>query len=138
MRYLLDTNVLSELCRKQPSPNVLAAMERHSAECAIASVTWHELNYGCDRLEPSQRQTQLRAYIESVGTTLPILPYDAAAAKWHGMERARLSRMGLTPAFADGQIAAITMVNGLILVTNNVRDFQGFEGLTVENWFMSL
>ena len=60
--------------------------------------------------------------------TLPILPYDAAAAKWHGTERVRLSRMGLMPAFADGQIAAIAMVNGLIWVTNNVRDFQGFEG----------
>ncbi|MGK7882028.1 MAG: hypothetical protein AB4060_18295 [Crocosphaera sp.] len=43
--------------------------------------------------------------------------------------------MGKTPAFVDGQIAAIAYTNQLILVTNNVSDFQDFQGLQIENWF---
>jgi len=39
------------------------------------------------------------------------------------------------PAFADGQIAAISATRELILVTNNLRDFQYFDGLAIENWF---
>ena len=43
--------------------------------------------------------------------------------------------MGKTPAFVDGQIGAIAYTNQLILVTNNVSDFQDFQGLQIENWF---
>ncbi|MDJ0634050.1 MAG: hypothetical protein QNJ34_12745 [Xenococcaceae cyanobacterium MO_188.B29] len=43
--------------------------------------------------------------------------------------------MGKTPAFVDGQIAAIAYTNQLILVANNVSDFQDFQGLQIENWF---
>ncbi|PSB18038.1 type II toxin-antitoxin system VapC family toxin [Phormidesmis priestleyi ULC007] len=67
----------------------------------------------------------------------PILPYGAEAAKWHAIERARLVAMGQTPAFQDGQIAAIAHVNNLILVTNNVSDFANFQALQIENWFAS-
>jgi tRNA(fMet)-specific endonuclease VapC len=49
--------------------------------------------------------------------------------------RARLAKIGKTLAFADGQIASIAASNGLILVTNNVADFQYFENLKIENWF---
>ena len=50
-----------------------------------------------------------------------ILPYDDGAAEWHARERARLSSKGLTPSFVDGQVAAITVVNGLILVTRKTE-----------------
>lgn len=68
--------------------------------------------------------------------TIPILPYDEAAARWHGQEQARLARLGRTPAFIDGQIAAIAKVNGLVLVTRNLKDFENFTELSVENWFI--
>jgi tRNA(fMet)-specific endonuclease VapC len=63
-----------------------------------------------------------------------ILPYDERAAEWHAKERARLSSLGQTPAFVDGQIAGIAKVNGLVLVTRNTIDFKKFSGLKVENW----
>lgn len=66
--------------------------------------------------------------------TLPILPYDAAAAAWHGRERARLQRKGISPSFADGQIAAIAKVHGLTVVTRNTADFRRFEALDVVAW----
>jgi tRNA(fMet)-specific endonuclease VapC len=69
-----------------------------------------------------------------ISTALPILPYDAAAAEWQGKQRARLSKLGLTPAFVDGQIAAVAAVHDLILVTDNVRDFEHYSGLRVERW----
>lgn len=67
---------------------------------------------------------------------MPIFSYDLTAARWHAEERARLTKIGRTPAFADGQIASIAYCQGLVLVTNNVSDFQDFEGLMLENWFV--
>ena len=66
--------------------------------------------------------------------SFPILPYDEAAATWHGEERARLDALGRPAPLVDGQIAAIANVNGLVLATTNDNDFAGFKGLTVENW----
>jgi tRNA(fMet)-specific endonuclease VapC len=65
---------------------------------------------------------------------MPVLPYDAAASEYHAIERARLERIGRTPSFADGQIAAIAHTNDLILVTINLNDFGGFQDLRVESW----
>ncbi|MGB1250718.1 MAG: VapC toxin family PIN domain ribonuclease, partial [Candidatus Promineifilaceae bacterium] len=50
---------------------------------------------------------------------------------------ARLSRIGRSPAFIDGQIASVAAANNLILVTRNVHDFINFQGITIENWFES-
>lgn len=135
MRFLLDTNVVSEPRRQFPNAKVLAKLQAHRDESAIAAPTWHEMKYGCDRLPPSKRKRQLASYIESLGATMQILPYDERAATWHARERSRLSKIGLMPAFADAQIAAIAATRGLILVTNNVSDFQYFDGLAIENWF---
>ena len=59
----------------------------------------------------------------------------AEAAHWHATEWSRLVGLGQTPAFADGQIAAVAAVNSLVLVTRNVADFAAFQGLVIENWF---
>ena len=66
--------------------------------------------------------------------TLPILPYDEPAAAWHAEVRAQRERLGRPIAFADGQIAAIAHVHSLVVVTANVADFDGLEGVAVENW----
>jgi tRNA(fMet)-specific endonuclease VapC len=86
-------------------------------------------------LPRSSKRKAIEAYLDSVvGATIPILPYDEAAAAWHAAERARLEKIGKTPAFVDGQVAATAKVNGLTLVTRNVKDYAAFEGLVVENW----
>ena len=96
---------------------------------------WHELTYGCRRLPKGKRRAALRAYLQDVVRgSFPILPYDEAAATWHGEERARLETLGRAAPFVDGQIAAIAHVNALVLATTNDRDFARFKGLTVENW----
>ena len=68
-------------------------------------------------------------------TLKQVLPYDNAAAEWHARERARLEKRGERPSFVDGQIAAIAVTQSLVLVTRNVRDFDRFEDLELENWF---
>ena len=135
LQFLLDTNVLAELLRPEPRESVLKNFRQHHAEIGIAAVVWHEMLYGCYRLHPSRKRTAIEAFLfEVVAPTLPILPYDEHAARWHAAERVRLTQAGKTPAFADGQIAAIAAVNDLTLVTFNLRDFDEFRGLRVTGW----
>ena len=135
LRYLLDTNILSEPLRPAPNQAVLDHLREHQAEIAIASVVWHELWYGCYRLPPSAKRTLIEAYLKDViARTIPILPYDQRAALWHAKERARLTLIGRMPPFADGQIAAVAATNGLGLVTFNRDDYSAFQDLRLEDW----
>jgi tRNA(fMet)-specific endonuclease VapC len=137
-RYLLDTSIVSVPVSKKPDPAILKRLHTHGAECAIAAPVWHELTYGCRRLPKGKRRTALEAYLRDVvRPSFPNLPYDEAAATWHGEERARLDGLGRPAPFVDGQIAAIAHVHGLVLVSTNETDFRGFKGLTVENWSKS-
>jgi tRNA(fMet)-specific endonuclease VapC len=135
LQYLLDTNVISEPLQLNPRAGVLRKLRLHNGEIAIPSVAWHELRFGMRRLPPSLRRTKVQTYLdEVVWVSMTMLDYDAAAADWHAMERARLTAQGETPPFQDGQIAAIAFVNDLTLVTFNDADFKRFEGLMVTKW----
>ncbi len=133
--YLLDTNAISEPLRPSPNPHLLQRIQENEGQVAIPSIVWHELLYGCWRLPESKRRQAIEQYLfEVVRKTIPILPYDSQAAQWHAGERARLTRLGQPPPFADGQIAAIAAVQGLTLVTANAADFAQFEGIETANW----
>jgi tRNA(fMet)-specific endonuclease VapC len=135
LRYLLDTNIVSEPLRPSPDPVVLDQLRGHQAEIAIASVVWHELWYGCFRLPPSTKRATIEAYLkEVIARTIPILPYDQRSAQWHAEERARLAGTGRLPPFVDGQIAAVAITNSLSLVTLNRGDYASFRDLRLENW----
>jgi tRNA(fMet)-specific endonuclease VapC len=82
------------------------------------------------------RRDSFDEYIQRLPARFPVLPYDQRAADWHAAERARLERIGRTPPYLDGQIAAVAATRGLILVTRDVRDFVGFTDLRVESWWM--
>lgn len=138
LRYLLDTNVLSEPLKPEPNARVLAHLKRLSEALSTSAPVWHELTFGVARLPASRRREQMQEYLDTtVLSALPILPYDERAAAWHGKERARLEALGKTPSFTDGQIAAIAVVNQLTLVTRNSDDFRHFDGLQLEDWFVS-
>jgi len=135
LKYLLDTNIVSEPLRPSPSRTVLRRLASHEGETAIASIVWHELRFGCTRLPMSRRREAIERYLEDVVlASFPVLDYDRAAAEWHARQRVRLEAAGKTPPFVDGQIAAIACVNDLVLVTANKVDFRGFKGLRVEGW----
>ena len=135
IKYLLDTNVVSEAIKTRPNGNVMKKLEKHQDEMATAVIVWHELQYGYRRLPASRKRSLIKTYLEEVvAQSLEILLYDRAAAEWHADQRARLTAAGKTPSFVNGQIAAIAQVNRLTLVTRNTNDFTLFSGLKVENW----
>ena len=135
LKYLLDTNIVSEPLRPKPRRGVLRKLRRHEEEIAIPSVVWHELRFGVERLPTSRRREAIERYLDEVVlAAMPILDYDRLAADWHAAERARLTARGETPPFVDGQIAAIARVRDLTLVTFNDGDFRRFEGLRVLTW----
>lgn len=130
-RYLLDTNILSELVRPAPSPALLAWMaDRVDGELFIASLTLAELWRGILDLPAGRRRDGLEAWF--TGPEGPqalfagrILPFDAAA----GMVWARLMAEGRAagrPRSAlDSIIAAVARAQGCVVVTGNERDFAG-------------
>ena len=135
LRYLLDTGIVSSPASKIPNPEIVRRLEAHGQECALGAPVWHELTFGWRRLPAGRRKDALEAYLRDVvQASFAILPYDEAAAAWHGAERARLEASGRPAPYADGQIAAIAQVNGLVLVTLNAADFSRFADLEIEDW----
>ena len=135
VKFLLDTNVVSEPLRPKPAAGVMRRLREHEGESAIPALVWHELRFVCSRLARSRRREAIEHYIEDVVLmSFPVLAYDQMAADWHALERARLTTAGKTPPFVDGQIAAIAHVNDLTLITSNQADFRGFKGLQIQSW----
>ena len=137
MKYLLDTNILSELSKDKPDLNVTEKINKYGDSCVTSALVIHEINYGIQRLAESRLKTNLIIFLQQLEDyQFKVLAYDKAAAHCHASERARLVAKGLTPAFVDGQIAAISSCNNLILVTRNTSDFKHFNNLILENWFV--
>jgi len=136
IKYLLDTNVLSEPAKLKPNERVMQHLASKNGQYATASVVWHELHYGCHCLPRSKRKTELLSYLDMLNTQgLIVLPYDQVAAVWFSKQRARLKSQGNMPTYADGEIAAIAAVNDLTLVTRNIKDFQCYAKVSLANWF---
>ncbi len=131
MSYLVDTNVLSELRRREPAPAVVQWMEARSATALFLSVlTVGELRKGIEALSEGLRKQQLLDWLE---LELPaffanrLLPVDMKVAERWGKLLAQAGRP--LPAI-DSLLAATALTHDLILVTRHVRDFQ-FSGLMV-------
>jgi tRNA(fMet)-specific endonuclease VapC len=134
VRYLLDTNVVSEYTKQQPHEAVVLALRQNEHACAISAITLEELHFGCARVPSAQRRAWFKSWLTGLVARMPVLPFDAQAALWLGHERARLQALGRPAPRTDGQIAAVAVTQGLTLVTRNGIDFAGFEGLRLEDW----
>jgi tRNA(fMet)-specific endonuclease VapC len=133
--WLLDTNVLSEALRPVPNAGVMAQLARYEGELGIAAPVLHELRFGWLRMPEGRRKDAIGRYIQDVIAVLPVLAYDAAAARTHALLRKESEHSGVVIPFVDGQIAAIAISHGLTLVTRNCKDFSSIQGLRLENWF---
>lgn len=136
MRYLFDTDTLSELLRRAPSPPLLRRLATVGLDDqATSSITLGELLYGAHRLP--ERAADLVARIEQ--TLLPnlaVLPFDTEAAREYGALRASLEREGTPIGDADMRIASIALARRLVVVTGNVRHLERVPQLEVENWLV--
>ena len=134
MRFLLDTNVVSDAMKATPLPKVLRRLALHEGQFAMASVTWHELRFGVERLPAGRRKDLLGESLELWRLSVPIFEYDAGAADWHARQRARLRKKGRTEELFDGQIASVAATRHLTLVTANVKHFAHYDDLTLADW----
>jgi len=83
LRYLLDTNIISEPVRPVPNANVITKLIEAKSTVAIASIVWHEVLLACYRMPDSKRRSAIEAYLqEEVKVKLPILSYTQEAAEW--------------------------------------------------------
>ncbi len=134
MRYLLDTNTLSELMKDTTSPSLLLRLAMTAPEDrATSSVTVGELLFGAHRGGVRSRDLLEQAR-DLVANDIWVLPFDAEAAEEYARLRAHLESHGTPIGQADTQIAAIALANELTVVTGNVRHFERVPGLPVENW----
>lgn len=130
LKYMLDTNIVIYTIKNRPE-EVRQAFKRHSGQMAISSVTLGELIYGAEKSSQPERNL---ADIESMQARLEVLPFEEQAAAHFGQLRAELLRQGKPIGPFDQMIAAHARACGLILVTNNVREFERVSGLRIENW----
>ena len=130
-RYLLDTNICIYIRRQRP-PAVLARFEKLKAgEALLSTITYGELLYGAAKSQ--QREQALKA-LQELTSLLPVLALPAEAAEHYGQIRAALEAKGEVIGGNDLWIAAHAKAAGLIVVTNNEREFKRVKGLKVENW----
>ncbi|HEV8353377.1 MAG TPA: type II toxin-antitoxin system VapC family toxin [bacterium] len=131
--YLFDTDTLSEVLKRAPSPRLLARLAAVPAEEQFTSaITVGEMVYGAYRSQ--RRDHLLRQLGERVWSQVRVLPFDRAAAERYGALRARLEETGTTVAEPDLRIASIALTHDLTVVTGNTRHFQRIPELRVENW----
>jgi tRNA(fMet)-specific endonuclease VapC len=132
--YLLDTDILSNLMKRAPSSALVAKVARVPPEHQFtSSITFGELVYGAHRLR-ERTATLLERIEDTLLPNLPLLPFDASAARRYGEIRAELERRGTPIGDADVRIAAIALAHGLKVVTGNERHFRQVPGLETENW----
>jgi len=130
-RFLLDTNICVYIRRQRP-PEVLARFKKlQNGEAALSVITFGELLYGAEK---SQQREQALRQLEELTSLLTVIPMSAAVAEKYGVIRADLEQKGETIGSNDLWIAAHALAAGMVLVTNNEREFQRVGGLKIQNW----
>ena len=124
---ILDTNIISELFRLKPAPQVLDWLDAQPVqELTTTSITVAELRFGVHALPAGKRRDKLNAAITQM-LEKPlmgrVLDFDLRAAELYGLLAADLRRNGMTIGQSDMMIAAITLAQEATLATRNTRDF---------------
>ncbi len=135
IKYVLDTNIFSELAKPNPNHKVAMSFAIHGLDVYLASTVWQELLYGVALMADGKKKKDISDFFHIEVANFPMLSYDKQSATIHAQIRAECRKKGKTLAFADSQIASIAMANNAVLVTRNLSDFEGVDGLKIENWF---
>jgi predicted nucleic acid-binding protein len=117
---LVDTNIISELCRAQPDTGVLG-WAATVTDFRLSVISLEEIAFGL-AWRPNPR---IQAWMEGFFARHPALPITPEIALRAGDWRGRLTAQGRPRTQADMLLAATALVHGLILVTRNIRDFEG-------------
>ena len=133
--YLLDTNVVSELTREAPHPQVIAFLSRQN-DVWLSAMVLHELAYGLQLLPPECRSDRLRAMYSGIVSEYEdrILPLDKTAAECAARFRAQARRSGRVLDLGDALIAGTAKAHSLSLVTRNIANFVGLDVDVANPW----
>ena len=137
MKYLLDTNVVSELARRMPDDNVVSWVSSVEEEMLyLPSPVVGEIEYGVAKLEDGVRKERYAGFVQEIRNKFGarVLAFDAEMAVAWGRLRGALVRRGKTPPVIDSMIAAMALLHGMTVVTRNTRDFE-IAGVSLLNPF---
>ena len=130
LKFMLDTNIVIYVIKRRPI-EVLATFNKHVRQMCISSITLAELLHGVEK--STQPEHNLRQ-VEDFVSRLDVLEYTSKAAVHYGDIRANLEKQGKSIGVNDLHIAGHARSEGLILVTNNIKEFERVEALRFENW----
>lgn len=131
MKYMLDTNICNYAIKHKTETVIKNFLSHEPEEMCISSITYAELMYG---VEKSMAIEKNRIALSLFLSPLTILEFQASAAEEYGKVRTELESKGMPIGPMDLLIAGHARSEGLILVTNNTREFCQVEGLVVEDW----
>lgn len=131
MNYMLDTNICIYAIKNKPEQVLRQLHDNLYRGLCISAITLAELMYGTEK---STRPEKNRAALLQFLSILDILPFDDRAAAEYGSICAYLQKQGIPIGTMDMLIAGHARAEGLILVTNNVREFKRVPNLEIENW----
>jgi len=138
---VVDTNVISELARQMPAPEVISWIDSlATGEVATTAITAAELLYGVARLPDGRRKTELSAAVNGLlNNELDgrVLPFDRLAADRYADIVSRRERLGQPIGIADAQIAAICSTAGAALATRNIADFEDTGIELINPWSLA-
>ena len=119
----------------EPNSVVMNRLALDSIFSCTSATVWHELWHGVKLLNNGKRRNELESYLNLLcDDGFSILPFCQKSAEWLAEERVRLKAKGIIPAKYDSEIAAVAIVNQLVVVTRNTEDFMVFNDLRIENW----
>ena len=131
--YLFDTDVLSNIVKRNPSKTLLQKIQKLPKELQYtSSINIGEIYYGANRY--SRREQIIEAFEERVFPSVHIVGFDEMSGKLFGELKARLEEQGIVCSEPDLRIASIAIQHDFILITGNTRHFEKISGLSIENW----
>jgi tRNA(fMet)-specific endonuclease VapC len=130
-RYLLDTNICIYIRQKNPEQVLRRFRRLHPGEAVLSVITYGELLYGAAK---SAHRAMALERLKELVRLLPAMALPETAAENYGTVRAELESKGDLIGNHDLWIAAHALAAGLVLVTNNEREFRRVRGLKIQNW----
>lgn len=131
--YLFDTDTVSNVMRKTPSPSLLQKLAQIASEDQfVSTITVGEIVYGAYRKANPQHYLNL---LQQLWPNVTILSFDEDSAYVYGEIRAQMEQVGHVIGEPDLRIAAIALNHDFTIVTHNVAHFSQVPGIKVEDWF---
>jgi toxin FitB len=128
VKYLLDTDVVSQYAKNRPDPRVDAWIERtDDSDLYLSAFTLAELSFEIHSLAPGKKRARLEGWLEDdlyMQFFNRIIFFDLDIVARYGSLMARATQAGFSPGVMDTLIAAAALANGMLVATLNRKDFE--------------